>query len=78
MLYAAVRWSLMAHSGHSRHRNNLSAFGQERTNSGALLARVIGSYLYISSQFGLAPAPQWPQRSHRSLGPHEGNGRSSG
>ena len=35
MLFAAVRWSLMAQSGHSRHRNNLSAFGQERTLFGS-------------------------------------------
>jgi hypothetical protein len=48
---------LVAQSGHSRHRNNLSAFGQQRTNSGALLARVIGSCLCISFQFGRASAP---------------------
>src|ERR1035437_8998374 len=31
MLFAAVRWSLLAHSGHSRHCNILSAIGEERT-----------------------------------------------
>jgi len=61
---------LMAQSGHSRHRNILSVIGQERTNSGALLARVIGSRLYNSFQFGRASAPRCPQRWHRSLGPN--------
>ena len=31
MLFAAARWSLLAHSGQSPRRNSLSAFGQERT-----------------------------------------------
>ena len=35
MQFAAVRWSLMAQSGHSRHRNILSAIGQERTLTGS-------------------------------------------
>jgi hypothetical protein len=37
MLFAAVRWPLLAQSGQSRHRNILSAIGQERTlfDSGA-------------------------------------------
>jgi len=35
MLFAAVHWSLMALSVISRHRNNLSAFGQERTLFGS-------------------------------------------
>jgi hypothetical protein len=35
MLFAAVRWSLMAQSGHSRHRNILPAIGQERTTGSA-------------------------------------------
>jgi hypothetical protein len=30
-IFAAARWSRLALSGHSRHRNILSAFGQERT-----------------------------------------------
>jgi hypothetical protein len=34
MLFAAVRWSLMALSGHSRRRNILSAFGPKRTKVG--------------------------------------------
>jgi hypothetical protein len=38
--FAAVQWSLMAQSGHSRHRNILSAIGQERT-----LRRVIATGL---------------------------------
>jgi hypothetical protein len=40
--------------------------------------RVIGSCLYMSIQFGRASAPRCPQRSHRSLGPNDGTGRSSG
>jgi hypothetical protein len=35
MLFAAVHWSRVAHSGHSRHRNNLVAIGQERTTGSA-------------------------------------------
>ena len=31
MLVAAVRWSVLAQSGHSRQCNILSAIGQERT-----------------------------------------------
>ncbi len=31
-----------------------------------------------SCQFGRASAPKCPQRSHRSLGPNDGTGRSSG
>ena len=33
MLFAAVRWSRLAQSGHSRHRNNLVAVGPKRTKS---------------------------------------------
>ena len=31
MPFAAVHWSLLAQSGHSLHRNSLSAFGPKRT-----------------------------------------------
>ena len=42
-----------------------------------LLDRVIGSYLFLSFQFGLASAPSWPHRWQRIRGPSDGTEISS-
>ena len=71
----SVKWYIAAFAALQQFG---SYWGQSGHSRATLLARVIGSCLYVSLQFGRASAPKCPQRSHRSLGPNDGTGTSSG
>jgi hypothetical protein len=59
MLFAAVHWSRLAHSGHSLRRNSLSAIGPKRTSFGP--AAMSADAPLRTRPYGSLPWPEGPE-----------------